>query len=73
MNGKHCSVKIILKQSPSKIIFVNRGKFLFYKWQAVMPAKFYYDLFEVKELISETARKLYFYQKKNYSCCILCD
>lgn len=28
------------------------------------PAEFYYDLFEVKELISETAGKLYFYQKK---------
>lgn len=27
------------------------------------PAEFYYDLFEVKELISETAGKLYFYKK----------
>lgn len=35
-----------------------------------MPAEFYYDLFEVKELISETAWKIILLQKKNYFCCI---
>lgn len=29
-----------------------------------MPAEFYYDLFEVKELISETAWKIILLQKK---------
>lgn len=29
----------------------------------MMPAEFYYDLFEARELISETAGKLHFYKK----------
>jgi len=33
-----------------------------YKWQTKL-AEFYYDLFEVRELISETAGKLHSYKK----------